>query len=110
MDQPQAKETTCKHCDEIFPSKGKYNHHFRQKHQNGIKIHNKNEEQTSLNRSESEKFVCICNKGYYIWQSLYRHQKSCQQWKDYESRQDLDSDSEISIQGDFLLYLILLNL
>jgi len=110
MDHPQAKETICSHCNEVFPSKGKYQYHFQRVHQNKLKVNHSNQEETSIYRSENEKFICICGKGYQAGQSLHRHQKSCQQWKDHESHQDLDSDLEMSIQGDFLLYSILLNL
>ena len=110
MDQPQAKETTCKHCDEVFPSKGKYQSHYRRVHQIEIEISRSNQDQALIYRTEDEKFVCVCGKDYYVRQSLYRHQKSCQQWKDHESYHDPDSDAEISIHGNFLLYSILFNL
>jgi hypothetical protein len=34
-----AKETTCKHCNEVFDSKGKYEHHYRVQHQKEVKSH-----------------------------------------------------------------------
>ena len=110
MDHPQAKETTCKHCDEVFPSKGKYQSHYRRVHQNEVKINNYNQKKTSVHRSEEEKFVCICNKGYDIWQSLHRHQRTCQQWKDHEATDIIDSDSDICIQGKIYMHLILINI
>ena len=64
MDHPQAKETACKHCNQVFPSKGKYQYHFQRVHQNEAKLHHSNQEQISMYRSEDEKFVCICGKGY----------------------------------------------
>ena len=104
MDPPQAKEVTCKHCHEIFPSKGKYDYHFRRIHQNKVKIHGHGQEEISIQRSNNQKFVCICKKDYHIWQALLRHQKSCQQWKDHEATHDIDSDSEISLQGSIYMY------
>jgi hypothetical protein len=31
-----AKETTCKHCNKVFESKGKYDYHFRAEHQKEV--------------------------------------------------------------------------
>ena|SRR5436190_114016 len=104
MDDPQAKEIVCKHCHEVFPSKGKYDYHVRRIHQNEVKIHSSNPEETSIHRSENEKLICICDKSYPIWQSLYRHQKSCQQWKEYKASLDVNSDSEMSIGGNIYIY------
>jgi len=110
MDHSQAKETTCKYCNDVFPSKGKYDYHFRRIHQNEVKIHGHNQEGTSVQRSENEKFVCICDKSYHIWQALHRHQKGCQRWKDHEASLNSDSDSEMSVLGNFYIHCILLNL
>jgi len=110
MDHPQAKETTCKHCNEIFPSKGKYQTHYRRVHQIEVEIHRSNQEQSLLHRPEDEKFICICEKGYYVRQSLDRHQKGCQRWKDHEASLNSDSDSEMSVLGNFYIHCILLNL
>ena len=104
MDHSQAKETTCTHCNEVFPSKGKYQYHFRRVHQEEVKIHHSNQEETIILRSENEKFVCICNKSYHSGQSLRRHQRTCQQWKDHNTTYDIDSDSEISLQGSIYMY------
>jgi len=100
MDHLQDKETTCKHCNEVFPSKGKYQYHFQRVHQREVTIHHSDQEGTSIGRSENAKFVCICDKGYHVGQSLHRHQKSCRQWKDHQSSLDPDFDSEISVQGN----------
>jgi len=110
MDHQQIKETTCKHCNEVFLSKGKYQSHYRRVHQKEIMTPHSNQEQTMTHRSEEEKFVCICNKGYYVQQSLRRHQKKCQEWKDHEASVEAGSDSEMSVQGNFHIYLILSNL
>jgi len=108
MDHPQVKETTCTHCNEVFPSKGKYQYHFRRVHQEEVKIHHSNHKEIVVLRSESEKFLCICNKNYHSGQSLRRHQKHCQQWKDYETDHNIDSNSEISIQGNILYFFCIL--
>ena len=100
MDHPQVQETTCSHCNEVFPSKGKYQYHFQRVHQDEFQIHHSNQEEISILRSENEKFLCICSKGYYVRQSLRRHQKRCQQWKDHQVSQEAGSDSEISIEGN----------
>jgi len=47
-------------------------------------------------------FICICEKGYNSGQSLHRHQKKCQQWKDHEASHETHSDSEVSMQGNFV--------
>ena len=57
MDQPQAKEMICSHCNEVFPSKGKYQYHFQRVHQNEVKMPHHNQGLTSIHRSEDEKFV-----------------------------------------------------
>ena len=100
MDNLQAKEITCKHCHEVFPSKGKYDYHFRRIHQKEVTIHSQNQEEFSIARSDNEKFLCICGKGYHVRQSLRRHQKRCQQWKDHQVSQEAGSDSEMSIEGN----------
>jgi len=105
MDNLQTKEIVCKHCHEIFPSKGKYDYHVRRDHQNEVKIHGFDQGETSIHRSGNEKFTCICDKSYAIWQSLYRHQKGCQQWKEYKASIEVDSDSEMSIRGNIYKYL-----
>jgi hypothetical protein len=109
MDLLQVKETICNHCDEVFPSKGKYQYHFRRVHQNEVRIHGHDQEGITIPRSEDEKFVCICNKGYHVRQSLRRHQKKCQEWKDHEANLEAGSDSEMSIQSNFHVHLIVSN-
>ena len=96
MDQQPARETTCKHCGEVFLSKGTYQVHFRRNHQNDIKTQASNTVETTTSRSETQKFECICGKSYEIYQSIYRHQKSCQQWKAYQTNQE---PLEMEIQG-----------
>ena len=66
MDRRAAKETTCKHCGEVFPSKGNYQVHFCRYHQNNIKTQNINEFETTKLRSETQKFECICGKSYFV--------------------------------------------
>ena len=102
MDHPQVKETICKYCDEAFPSKGRYQAHYHRVHQNEIRMRHSEQEQISIYRSDNQKFDCICGKSYTTGQSFYRHQKSCQQWKDSQVNHEDDSDSEISIQGNFI--------
>src|SRR2546423_9250188 len=96
MAQPQAKETICKHCGELFPSKGTYQVHFRRNHQNDIKAQTLSTVETTTLRSETQKFECICGESYEIYQSISRHQNSCQQWKTYQTDQE---GLEMEIQG-----------
>ena len=79
MEHLQVKETSCNYCGQVFSSKGKYQYHFRQVHQNEVKIHHSNQEEIIIRRSENEKFTCICNKSYHVRQSLLHHQRSYQQ-------------------------------
>ena len=105
MDRRPAKETTCKHCGEVFPSKGSYQVHFRRYHQNNIKTQNINEFETTKLRSEMEKFECVCGKSYEIYQSIRRHQKSCQQWKVHQHDRQHSLDPEegiITIKSDLI--------
>ena len=83
MAQLQAKKTTCKHCGEVFLSKGTYQVHFRRNHQDNIKKH-----------SESRRFECVCGKSYEIYQSIQRHQKSCHEWKIHQENESSGSDVE----------------
>ena len=106
MDRPQIKETICKYCNEMFPSKGKYQYHFQRVHQNEVKVRHFDQERASIHRSVNEKFTCICDKSYQTGQSLCRHRKNCQQWKNHEANYEPDSDSEISIQGNIICILI----
>ena len=99
MERPQAKETTCKHCGEVFPSKGSYQVHFRQNHQYNVKIRNGNESESTKLRSESQKFECICGRSYEIYQSIQRHQKGCQEWKVHQDNVQHPLDSEMIEEG-----------
>jgi uncharacterized Zn-finger protein len=73
MNQNQANSITCSYCDESFLSKGKYQSHYIQKHQNEIRI----DQNTTVFRTEGGKFVCLCGKEFELGQSLKRHYKTC---------------------------------
>jgi len=94
MNQAEQREIACKHCGEVFASRGKYEHHYRCHHQNDIKVRSQTQQETTVTRSEDEKFICVCGKEYLVHSSLRRHQNSCNTWKDHEAGQDTDSHSE----------------
>jgi hypothetical protein len=73
MNQNQVNFITCSHCNEFFSSKGKYQSHYTQKHQNEIRI----KEGTTVFRSQNGKFICICEKEFELGKSLKRHYKNC---------------------------------
>ena len=58
MNQIQVNSITCFHCDETFLSKGKYQSHYKQKHQNEVRIN----EGMTVFRSENGKFICVSIK------------------------------------------------
>ena len=73
MNQNQVNSITCSYCDESFLSKGKYQSHYAQKHQNEIRI----DERMTVLRSEYGKFICICEKEFELGKSLKRHYETC---------------------------------
>ena len=66
MNQTQVNCTTCSHCDESFLSRGKYENHYKQKHQNQIQL----DEGMTVLRSEDGKFICQCGKEFELGKSL----------------------------------------
>ena len=90
------QEITCSHCGDVFPSKGKYDYHYRRTHQSEMKISKKNDDPSQIVRSTNDKFVCLCGKGYPVPQSLYHHQLTCLEWK---AEQMTDRNSEPYVQG-----------
>ena len=72
-------------------------HSFILPHQNNIKTQNINEFETTKLRSETQKFECICGRSYDIYQSIQRHQRSCQQWKVHQEDRQHSLDTEEGI-------------
>ena len=58
MNQIQVNFITYFHCDETFLSKGKDQSHYKQKHQNEVRIN----EGMTVFRSENGKFICVSVK------------------------------------------------
>ena len=91
------KETTCKHCGEVFPSKGKYEYHYRIEHHTAphgataSRYGAISPSRGSQERENPTRFSCICGKGYTAPFSLDRHKKACQQWQEEEAHQLRDS-------------------
>jgi len=73
MNQIQVNSVTCIYCDESFTSKGKYQIHYIQKHQNEVRIN----ENTVISRTEGGKYVCLCGKKFELGKSLKRHYGNC---------------------------------
>ena len=67
----------CRHCTRSFDSRGKRNGHFNKEHRKKCIINGRDIEQSSVKRSEQNKFVCPCGKAFLHAQSLQRHFKSC---------------------------------
>jgi len=101
MADPVAQEKTCSHCGEVFPSKGKYDYHYRRIHQSEMKIRKQDDDSSQIVRSTNDKFICLCGKGYPVPQSLSRHQLTCLEWKD---KQMTDENSEQAVLGISLPY------
>ena len=98
VEQPAAvpKQTTCAHCGEVFETKGKYDAHFRRIHQQK----GKTVRGDTILRSENDKFSCVCTKEYDVYQSLVRHQVTCQAWKDRQAEANREeSDTETVSEG-----------
>ena len=103
MEHPRAKETSCKHCGEVFPTKDTYQVHFRRNHQNNIVPQASSAVETTKSRSENDKFECICGNSYNIYQSIRRHQKTCQLWKIHQAEQEPLLTSETIEEGTICL-------
>ena len=73
MNQNQVNSITCSHCDESFPSRGKYENHYNKKHQNQIQL----DERMTVSRTENGKFICLCGKEFEFGKSLKRHYGNC---------------------------------
>jgi len=55
-----------------------------------------------VERSENEKFTCLCTREYLTFESLSRHQKTCRQWKDSQTAAEPSVESDDSEQGTFI--------
>ena len=96
MNQIQVNSITCTYCDESFLSRGKYQSHYIQKHQNEVRIN----ENTVISRIEGGKYVCLCGKEFELGKSLKRHYRNCTKVHEKE----LDNE-----RGIFLLFILLIN-
>jgi hypothetical protein len=93
----EARIKICKHCGAEFNTKGKYNAHYRRNHQNKMG----REEANIITRENNKKFKCICNKEYDLYQSLKRHQQSCETWQSREITQNrVELSTESECEGD----------
>jgi endogenous inhibitor of DNA gyrase (YacG/DUF329 family) len=59
-------QITCKHCGEVFDTRGKYNGHYKSKHQKKIKFNNWIEEESHIERSEDGKSYYSSKKLQYL--------------------------------------------
>ena len=82
---------TCKHCGEEFESKGKYQVHYRNNHQEEVKSNDIQPGESSFKRDGRGKFSCPCGKSYLVWQNLDRHSKECIEWRD-QWNTEIDSE------------------
>jgi len=102
MDRSIAQNITCSHCGEEFATKGKYIYHYRKVHRNDIQTSHLQGTDSVVHRSDNEKFTCLCTKEYLTYESLYRHQKTCQQWNEHQTAVESSTDSSDSEQGIFV--------
>ena len=79
----------CKHCGDTFDTRGKYDAHYRSKHQNKIRTNDEKDEKIYMERSKDSKFTCKCGKKFVKGATLIYHQKHCDIWIEEEI-----SDSE----------------
>ena len=106
MDDDHEEQIVCKHCFRIFSSKSKCDHYVRLLHQNEVNIRHPNGPEILIHRFTNGKFICICNKGYDISQSLLRHQKDCHHWNEYIINQEVNLDSESSLEGNIHIIIL----
>jgi len=105
MEQNQLNRITCDHCGADFTSKGLYQSHYIQNHQNQIKTSNND----YIERSENGKFICTCGKGLKLGQSLQRHHKSCRAFQNESIDEELMVNIEEIEDGQYCsIYLILI--
>ena len=72
----EATQWICKHCGNVFTTRGKYQSHYRREHQQEVK--NKTSEgDTKVARAANSLFVCECGKEYQLPQSLTKHKQKC---------------------------------
>jgi len=85
----------CVHCGAAFDTKGKYQTHYRREHQNKVRT----SEANTVVRAENDRFKCLCGKEYDVYQSLVRHQRTCNVLQEQEAaaeaaREELNSETE----------------
>ena len=100
MEQDSIKEIKCKHCNESFTTKGIYQVHYRNIHQNQHTVKDKEDSfGLTITRSEATKFECICSKSYATFQALQKHWKSCKTWKDKSTENELETGIKITLNN-----------
>lgn len=70
MQQTNANMWSCRHCTEIFDTKGKRDSHYKKFHQESTK-------DTTIQRNKDGKFVCTCETNFTTLGALHKHQKTC---------------------------------
>jgi len=85
----------CKHCGVAFDTRGKYDAHYRREHQKKVRT----SEANTVVRAENDRFKCVCGKEYDVYQSLVRHQRTCNVLREQEAaaeaaQEELDSETE----------------
>jgi len=85
----------CIHCGAAFNTKGKYDAHYRREHQKKVRT----SEANTVVRAENNRFKCMCGKEYDVYQSLVRHQRTCNVLREQEAaaeaaQEELNSETE----------------
>ena len=65
----------CRHCGNQFNTKGKYDTHYKSKHQRKVRFNYRNNEKDHIERTEDGKFTCVCGKQFVKGVTLIYHQK-----------------------------------
>jgi len=85
-------QITCKHCGDEFDTKGKYDAHYKSKHQKKIKSNDWKGDENHVERSMDGKFTCICGKKFVKGQTLIIHRKKCEIWMEKEMNESESDD------------------
>ena len=85
-------QIVCKHCHDKFDTKGKYDAHYRSKHQKKIELNDLKVDKNCIERGEDGKFICLCGKKFEGSWSFQKHIKKCQIWMEQDLNESIDDD------------------
>ena len=83
-------QIVCKHCGDRFDTRGKYDAHYKRKHQKTVKLGDWKDDEGHIERSMDGKFTCICGKKFVKGETLILHQKKVRfGWRKKQVNQNL---------------------